>query len=128
MCQVTTDNASNFVKSFTQFQQREQGLIPIVMEEDESETTTTGDNLPGGEEEEEEEEEEDEDEEGDSDTDSVRVRREESRRRSKKKKGTAEDPEEINIELEDQQEPDIVEATEILEHVTNPGNYYTTSH
>ena len=128
MCQVTTDNASNFVKSFTQFQQREQGLIPIVMEEDESETTTTGDNLPGGEEEEEEEEEEDEDEEGDSDTDSVRVRREESRRRSKKKKGTAEDPEEINIELEDQQEPDIVEATEILEYVTNPGNYYTTSH
>ena len=126
MCQVTTDNASNFVKSFTQFQQREQGLIPIVMEEDESETTTTGDNLPGGEEE--EEEEEDEDEEGDSDTDSVRVRREESRRRSKKKKGTAEDPEEINIELEDQQEPDIVEATEILEYVTNPGNYYTTSH
>ena len=126
MCQVTTDNASNFVKSFTQFQQREQGLIPIVMEEDESETTTTGDNLPGGEEE--EEEEEDEDEEGDSDTDSVRVRREESRRRSKKKKGTAEDPEEINIELEDQQEPDIVEATEILEYVTNQGNYYTTSH
>ena len=126
MCQVTTDNASNFVKSFTQFQQREQGLIPIVMEEDESETTTTGDNLPGGEEE--EEEEEDEDEEGDSDTDSVRVRREESRRRSKKKKGTAEDPEEINIELEDQQEPDIVEATEILEYVTNSGNYYTTSH
>ena len=123
---MTTDNASNFVKSFTQFQQREQGLIPIVMEEDESETTTTGDNLPGGEEE--EEEEEDEDEEGDSDTDSVRVRREESRRRSKKKKGTAEDPEEINIELEDQQEPDIVEATEILEYVTNPGNYYTTSH
>ena len=125
---MTTDNASNFVKSFTQFQQREQSLIPMVMEADESETTTTGDNLPGGEEEEEEEEEEDEDEEGDSDTDSVRVRREESRRRSKKKKGTAEDPEEINIELEDQQEPDIVEATEILEYVTNPGNYYTTSH
>ena len=118
---MTTDNASNFVKSFTQFQQREQGLIPIVMEEDESETTTTGDNLPGGEEE--EEEEEDEDEEGDSDTDSVRVRREEeARRRSKKKKGTAEDPEDLNIELEDQQEPNIAEATQILEHVTNPGN------
>ena len=48
---MTTDNASNFVKSFTQFQQREQSLIPMVMEEDESETTTTGDNLPGGEEE-----------------------------------------------------------------------------
>ena len=113
---MTTDNASNFVKSFTQFQQREQSLIPMVMEVDESETTTTGDNLPGG-------EEEEEDEEGDSDTDSVRVRREEeARRRSKKKKGTAEDPEDLNIELEDQQEPNIAEATQILEHVTNPGN------
>ena len=117
---MTTDNASNFVKSFTQFQHRgESGLIQMVMEEevDESEKTTTGDDLPVG-----EEEEEEEDEEGDSDTDSVRVRREEeARRRSKKKKGTAEDPEDINIELEDQQEPSIVEATEILDFVTNKG-------
>lgn len=65
MCQVTTDNASNFVKSFIQFQQREareSGLIQMVMEKevDESETTTTGDDLPVGREEEEEEEEDEE--------------------------------------------------------------------
>ena len=104
---MTTDNASNFVKSFTKFQPREQGLIKMVMEKEVDETTTTRDNLV-----QEETEKSDEEEEGDTDSD----REEEAGR---KKKGLAEDLEDINIKLEDQEEPQMIEATEILQNVTN---------
>ena len=107
MCQVTTDNASNFVKSFTKFQPREQGSIQMVMEKEVDETTTARDNLV-----QEETEKSDEEEEGDTDSD----REEEAGR---KKKGLAEDLEDINIKLEDQEEPQMIEATEILQNVTN---------
>ena len=121
---MTTDNAANFVKAFTQFQPVEvPGLVQLEMEKEvEEETPTSG--MDWGEESDDSADEDTPDTDDEEDTDNERLEdseeeartgRKKRKTKSKKKKGRA-DPKEINIELDEpEEEPQIIEAEELLE-------------
>lgn len=124
---MTTDNAANFVKAFTQFQPVEvPGLVQLVMEkEPEVEEETQASGMDWGEESDDSADEDTPDSDDEEDTENeerledseeeARTGRKKRKTKSKKKKGRA-DPKEINIELDEpEEEPQIIEAEELLE-------------